>query len=299
MTSGAVQRYIVSHWRGQQGLAWSFLVNLVGVRAAIFVLQEIAKPAQYQDYHDWAPAVLIAAFFLHGIVFVWQAVGVIRAGEAHIVDHGGIALHWGGQLGLLIAFWFTASYSLQAWQMTIEAPDYKNFAATMQAERAAKYMIAAQPDGVLSIRGTLELGITRRLAALLAQDGEIYEIALSSEGGNIYEARGLSRLFRENGLTTTVTDECSSACTTAFIGGRKRQLRPGAKLGFHQYRIMASYHVLGADPRAEEKKDQQLFLEAGVSRDFVSRMHSAAPGSMWYPEAGELLDAGVITESLD
>lgn len=299
MSSGAVQRYIVAHWRGQQGLAWSFFVNLVGVRAAIFVLQEIAKPAQYEDYHDWAPAVLIAAFVLHGIVFVWQAVGVIRAGEAHIVDHGSIALHWGGQLGILIAFWFTASYSLQAWQMTIDIPDHRTFAATMEAERASKYLVSVQPDGVLSIKGTLELGATRRLAAMLAQDTEIREIILSSEGGNIYEARGLSRLFRENRLATTVTDKCLSACTTAFIGGQKRQLKSGAKLGFHQYRIAAEYHVLGADPGAEERKDQKLFLDAGVTREFVSRMHSATPGSMWYPETKDLLDAGVITQISD
>ncbi|WP_340161136.1 hypothetical protein [uncultured Hoeflea sp.] len=299
MSLKAVSHYIVTHWRGEQGLVWSLLVNLAGLRLVILAGQELAQPGDYQDYHEWPATVLAAAFLLHGVVFVWQAVGVFRAGEAHIRHFGSIAGHWGAQLAVIIAFWLTASAALQAWQMTIEAPDYKNFASTMEAERAAKYMITAQPDGVLSIKGTLELGITRRLAALLVQDGEIYEIALSSEGGNIYEARGLSRLFRENGLTTTVTDECSSACTTAFIGGRKRQLAPGAKLGFHQYRIMASYHVLGADPRAEEKKDQQLFLEAGVSRDFVSRMHSAAPGSMWYPEAGELLDAGVITESSD
>lgn len=295
----ALKRYIIAHWRGEQGLGWSFAVNLVGVRVAIFAVQEMAQPDQYQDYHEWTPAVLIAAFLLHGVVFVWQAVGVIRAGEAHIVRHGAIGLHWGAQLGVLVAFWLTASYALNAWQMTNDVPGYENFAEKMDMERAAKYRISARPDGVLLIKGTLELGITRRLAAILANDAGIREVILSSEGGNIYEARGLARLFRDKDLSTTVEDECSSACTTAFIGGVTRRLKPGAKLGFHQYRIEADYDVLGADPKGEEKKDKSLFLEAGVKQGFVSRMHSAAPGSMWYPDARELADAGVITVIVD
>ncbi|MGJ8570149.1 MAG: hypothetical protein ACSHXI_05520 [Hoeflea sp.] len=242
---------------------------------------------------------LVAAFFLHGVVFVWQAVGVIRAGEAHIAQHGAIGMHWGAQLGVLVAFWLTASYALNAWQLTIDVPGYVNFAEKMEMERASKYRIIAQPDGVLLIDGTLELGITKRLARVLTNDARIREVILSSEGGNIYEARGLARLFRDKGLSTSVVDECSSACTTAFIGGLIRQLKSGAKLGFHQYKIEANYDVLGADPRAEQRKDQRLFLGAGVKQGFVSRMHSAAPASMWYPDHRELFDAGVITAISD
>jgi len=295
MSVAAIQRYITAHWRGEQGLAWSFFVNLLGIRAALLALQELARPAAYQDYHDWAPAVLTAVVLLHGIVFVWQATGVIRAGEAHIRQHGAIALHWGAQLGVLVAFWLTASSALQAWQMTLEVPEFESFAEEMERERSGKYLISGQPGGVVLISGTLELGVSKRFAAALAHDPGIREVVLSSVGGNIYEARGLARIFRDNGLSTTVTDECASACTTAFIGGRERQLKSGARLGFHQYKIEADYDVLGADPRGEESKDKALFLAAGVEQSFVARMHSATPGSMWYPGAEELLDAGVVT----
>lgn len=296
---GAVIRYIVAHWRGEQGLVWSLAVNLVALRAAIFVLQELARPPEYHDYHDWAPAVLAAAILLHGVVFVWQAVGVFRAGENHIRQHGAIALHWGAQLGVLLAFWLTASSALQAWQMTLDVPDYENYAEKMDAERAGRYRLSREADGALLIDGTLELGVTKRLAALLAEDPGIREIVLSSQGGNIYEARGLARLFRDKGLATLVADECSSACTTAFIGGQTRRLKAGGKLGFHQYRIDADYDVLGARPKDEEGKDKALYRAAGVKEDFVARMHTAAPGSMWYPEAEALLDAGVVTALTD
>lgn len=291
----AIKHYILAHWRGEQGLGWSFMVNLVGARLAIFAAQEMIRPAPYQDYHEWAPAVLILTFLLHGVVFVWQAVGVIRAGEALIRHHGAIGLHWGAQLGVLIAFWLTASYALNAWQMTQDVSGEENVAERLDSERAARYRLSAEPGGVLLIKGSLELGITKRVAAALVSDIGIREIILSSEGGNIYEARGLARLFRDRGLSTTVTDECSSACTTAFIGGVERTLKTGARLGFHQYRIEADYDVLGADPRGEETRDKTLFLEVGIKQSFVARMHSATPGRMWYPDAAELLEAGVIT----
>lgn len=299
MSFEAIKRYIITHWRGEQGVVWSLAVNLVGLRVAIFVFQEMARPAKYHDYHDWAAIVLVAAFLLHGVVFVWQAVGVFRAGETHIRQHGAIALHWGAQLGVIVAFWLTASYALNAWQMTIDVPGFENFAEKMDSEHASKYRISREPDGALVIRGTLELGITKRLEAVLAQDAGIDEIILSSEGGNVYEARGLARVFHDNGLATIVADECSSACTTAFIGGQKRQLKSGGKLGFHQYRLEADYDVLGADPKGEEGRDRALYLAAGVREDFVARMHSAVPGSMWYPDPVELLDAGVITSIVD
>ena len=276
-----IKRYIVTHWRGEQGLLWSLLVNLAGLRIVIFAIQELAQPAEYQDYHEWAAGVLVAVILLHGVVFVWQAVGVFRAGEAHIRHFGSIAGHWGAQLAVIIAFWLTASAALDAWQMTLDVPEFGDFAERADSERAGRYRISVEPGGVVMITGTLELGISTRLASALAEDAGLREVILSSEGGNIYEARGLARIFRDRGLVTTVVDECSSACTTAFIGGRIRQLRSGARLGFHQYRLEADYDVLGADPKGEEEKDRVLYLAAGVKAGFVSRMHSAAPGSMW------------------
>ncbi len=72
---------------------------------------------------------------------------------------------------------------------------------------------------------------------------------------------------------------------------------PGARLGFHQYRVEAGYIVLGTDPKGEQERDKALYLAAGVKPEFVALMHQASPDAMWYPGKGELLDAGVITAS--
>ncbi|MCO6187477.1 hypothetical protein [Rhizobium sp. L1K21] len=280
-------------------MLWSFAVNLVALRAVIFLVQGAFRPDEYEDYFEQSLLVLALAVFFHGIVFIWQAVGVFRAGENYIRDRGAIAVHWGAQLGVLVAFWLTASYALNAWQMTVDVPDYIDYEAKWRSEREARYALTREDGDTLKLAGTLELGITKRLTALFQEKSAPYRIILSSKGGNIYEARGLEKLFRERGIDTIIEDECSSACTTAFIGGKKRWLKPGGRLGFHQYRVEADYAVLGSDPKAEQKRDEALFLNAGVKPDFAARMHSAAANSMWYPSSGELLSAGVVTDILE
>jgi hypothetical protein len=81
----------------------------------------------------------------------------------------------------------------------------------------------------------------------------------------------------------------------AFIGGTTRRLAQGAKLGFHQYRIDATYKVPFANPKAEEAKDRNLFEQAGVAEWFLDRMFMTEPGDMWFPSSDEVRDAGVVT----
>lgn len=285
------------HWTGSQGLAWSFWINLVLIRVLVFVLQEWLGPEKGQDFHDSWVLVLLLALSFHGILFVWQAVGVIRASEAHIRNGGSMAPVWGTQLALVVTFFLVMTYALGAWQMTLPVPDNLRIQSEFEAERAAKYSIESTVDGrSLTLTGSLELGITRRLKDQLEAHPNVEQIVLASTGGNIYEARGLSNTIRRNGLNTLVISECSSACTTVFIGGAKRKLVHGAKLGFHQYRIDADYAVLNANPLHEQDRDRAVFLQSGVAVWFLEKMFDSHTSEMWYPELSELIDAHVVTD---
>ncbi|MCQ2003108.1 hypothetical protein [Rhizobium sp. NRK18] len=293
----SIGAYIRSHWRGEQGLWWSFAVNLALLRGIIFLAQWLLRPAKGDDYFDNRIAVFLLMILFHGVVLVWQVVGVFRAGEAHIRSNGSIAAHWGAQLGVIIAFWLTISYAFEAWQMTIYIPKGESFAARMERERTSRYqMVVDDEAGVLSLVGSIELNATRRMRELLASHPGIETVVLASEGGNIFEARGLARLIRERGLDTRVDGDCTSACTIIFIGGEQRILGPAGRLGFHQYRFDAHYVVLGNDPAKEQEKDRSLYAEAGVTSDFLARMFSKGATDMWFPTADELLDAGVATQ---
>jgi hypothetical protein len=288
---------VTGHWRGAHGLAWSFWINLVLIRVLVLVLQEWLRPERGNDFHNNQILVLLLALFFHGVLFVWQAVGVIRAAEAHNRISGAMAPVWGTQLVLVVATFWVMSYVIDAWQMTLPVADNLKLRSEFEAARAAKYSIEPTFDGrSLTLSGSLELGIARHLKNQLKAYPDIDQIILASTGGNIYQARGLSKTIRQNGLNTLVMSECSSACTIVFIGGIKRQLAPGGKLGFHQYRIDADYTVLNVDPVREQDRDRAVFLQSGVAVWFLDMMFDSHPLDMWYPDLSQLIDAQVVTE---
>ncbi|TNB48208.1 hypothetical protein FF124_07680 [Martelella lutilitoris] len=292
-----VRRYLIGHWRGEQGLAWSFWINLVLIRVLLLLLQDWLRPGKGQDFHDMQGFVLLLALLFHGVLFVWQAVGVIRAAELYGRTTGYMAPVWGTQMVLVLAVFWVMTYAFDAWHMTRPAPDNLGRQYAVEAERAEKYSIEPTADGQsLTLSGSLELGIANHLKQQLDAYPDVKQIILASTGGNIYQARGLSNTIRQNGLNTLVVSECSSACTTVFIGGIKRQLSSGGRLGFHQYRIEADYAVLNADPLREQDRDRAIFLQAGVAAWFLDRMFNSPSSDMWYPELPELMEAHVVTD---
>ncbi len=296
MLINTIRQYLAGHWHGAHGLAWSFWINVVLIRVLVFLLQEWFRPEKGQDFHDSQLLVLLLALLFHGILFIWQAVGAIRACEIYIRTSGFLAPVLGTQLALAVALFWVLTYALDAWQMTLRVPDELGILSEFEAERAAKYSIEPTLDGrSLTLTGSLELGITDRLHDQLEAYPDVEQIVLTSFGGNIFEARGLSNTIRQNGLNTLVISECSSACTTVFIGGEKRQLAPGGKLGFHQIRIDADYPVLNASPLQQQDRERAVFLQSGVATWFLEIMFDSPASEMWYPEMSELIDAHVVT----
>lgn len=290
-------RYLGDHWHGRQGFAWSFWINLVALKSIILLGQIQFSPAEGMDYFDRRLPVIALIILFHGIVFIWQAVGVLRASEAHIRLKGSVANAWGAQLGVLIAFWLTATYGFSAWQSTLRIPVEEDFQERMLREHASKYRLELSADRTfVTLTGTIELGVTRRFTELVDRTPAIRTVVLDSAGGNIYEARGLSALVRARGLDTRIDERCSSACTTVFIGGRHRSMKKTARLGFHQYRIDADYTVYNANPEAEQERDRALYAKAEVEEWFLERMFNSSSSQMWFPAPEELLAAGVVNE---
>ena len=240
---------------------------------------------------------LFLIFLFHGLLFFWQSVGLIRASEIYVRTSGFIAPVWGTQLALIVTLFWVITDALDAWQMTLPAPENLTIQSELEAERAARYRIEPTANGrSLTLTGSLEIGISDHLITQLEAYPHIEQIVLTSPGGNIYQARGLSNTIRQNGLNTLVISECSSACTTVFIGGIERQLASGGILGFHQYRIDANYAVLNANPQREQDRDRAIFLQSGVEEWFVDRLFDSPASEMWYPELSELVEANVITQ---
>ena len=290
-----VRNYLREHWRGHHSLAWAFWVNLVGLRIAVFALQNALTPAEGSDYSEQRWPLFAVVLLVHVVVLSWQLVGVIRAAERHFASHGNMALVWGAQLGAVLMFMLSAVYALGAVQMSFVSPEDSDILAQMDAEHASRYRISVSDDGQRAdINGTIESGITRAFRAFIAENTAVRIVVLDSPGGNIYEGRGLARLFTDNALNTHIETSCASACTVAFAGGELRSAAPDAKVGFHQYRMDANYTVIATDAGKEQARDTALFVKAGVDPQFITAAFSHPTTSMWWPTLDELLSAGFV-----
>jgi hypothetical protein len=287
--------YPCTHWNGLQGLAWSFWINLVVLRVAISVAQSLIVVDRVPGVAPLDFAWVILWIVAHIIIFLWQAVGVLSSGERHIRQLGSVTSTWGTQLGILIALFFVLSDIWSVRLMANPPKDPINFADRMDREHSAKYNFQLSDDKkTLVFSGEIAPGTTKTVTAFLAANPDVETLSLTGHGGNIYEARGLAKMAREAQLDTLALDVCSSACTVAFIGGVSRRLAPGARLGFHQYRVDATYDLPFADPLAEQERDLALFRASGVKDWFLDFMFHKQSEDIWYPSIAELERAGVV-----
>ena len=147
-------------------------------------------------------------------------------------------------------------------------------------------------ERAIIIDGQIANGLSRDIKVLLAEERSINKIVLNSDGGRIFEARGVARQIIERGLDTFVVGHCRSACTIAFMAGKTRSLGENGQLGFHSYRLNGVMAFV--DPEEEQEKDRAFFLRQGLDPGFVERIFATPHSDMWQPHAERLLDAGVI-----
>ena len=289
--------YITKHWRGGYVLRRSFWIDFVALRAVVYAVLTGLLLFEYVPL-----AVFITLISADIILFTWQAVGVIRSGEAHISSYGSLAPVWGSYAVIVWALFFFGIQWLGLFQHTIPKPPEELFTTKMDRLHASTYKLTLSDDGTrLTLRGDIDFGSTKIIGKLLDEKKTVKSLTLDSPGGNIYEARGIARLVQEHGLDTHIDGECSSACTVIFISGRKRTMAKNAKLGFHQYSLDTSDYAHGAfipglDIAAEQERDRSFFERQAIAQNFLDQIFQAPHDGIWYPGRDELLAAGVISQ---
>jgi hypothetical protein len=176
----------------------------------------------------------------------------------------------------------------------------QSFEEYMSKIEPPKYSLQLTDNGrQLAIQGTLDFGITEAVSLLLKTHPSVKQVMLESEGGQIYEGRGLAVLFHQHELDTYSGSYCLSSCTTAFIGGARRYLAENAKLGFHQYALESKtlqtfqgFYNLDA----EQNKDIEIYRSKNIEEDFIQNIFHKPNHEIWYPSLEALLKAGVVSE---
>ncbi|MCK8463292.1 hypothetical protein MUY35_05445 [Aliiroseovarius sp. S1339] len=282
--------YVITHWRGEQPLMRSFWMNGVALRVAVFGGLAFLTWAQ-----PLPKAILLAAIALDLAALIWQSVGYFRATERNLAGSSSMIPLWGGMIAFLAA---VAVMLSQWWGLILAAnppPMEELFSAKMDRLRAAQYDLTVDADEqMILFHGEITLGVTKRMADLLAQNADLRTVYLDSTGGNIFEARGVAKLVAAAGLDTHVDGQCSSACTIVFVAGTQRTSGPEARIGFHGYALLNAAKLPQFDVSAEQERDRASFMKQGVSETFLNRIYDSPNTSIWFPNRDELLRAGVL-----
>ena len=187
--------YIRDHWQGKHALIYALLINLIGLRTLILFADRYMLPPFITDRTDALMATILFIIMGHGLVFVWQVVGVLRATGQQTSSLSGI---WTvvayGAIALCLAFTAlsiaTSFRALAPERFIVVSP------TALEDARARQYTLRLSPDGKrIHIAGIFTLGMTQKLTALVDQNPTVTGVVLRSEGGHIYEGRGVCLLY--------------------------------------------------------------------------------------------------------
>ena len=287
--------YFRTHWLGRHALAWSFWVSFLPPFALVTGLAQFLRT----PYVDRFPTFLIlaGAYLILGclVLYPWQLIGLMRACDRYLRDYGDIA-------------WVTTVHGIMAVSLVVTAVTvFSVLQSGISLYAASGGAPVVQPPGyvielvaertLVEIEGQFEPGLSRRLAELLSREHGIRGIVLSSDGGQIYEGRGVAKLIVERRLDTYVFDECKSACTIAYIAGTRRFLGRRGRLGFHRYRLNAQHPFI--DVAAEQEKDRTFFEQQGVDPAMLGKIFESSHKTIWFPTVEQLLQARVVHRIVD
>ena len=286
--------YVLSHWRGEFSLVRSFWLNGVALRLVLYgVLAILIRDSPV------ARPLALGAVGVDLAVLIWQCTGYFRAAERNLRGLGSMLPLWGGMFALIVAVFVVLT---QWWGLALATHTPSGelpYSVQRDQLHASNYEMGVSEDGaILSLRGVIALGATKRFVALLAKHPDLRHVHLTSNGGNIYEARGIAKLILARELSTFVEQDCSSACTLLFIAGKMRGIAPGAKLGFHGYLLTNASQLPHIDVAAEQEKDRDYFRARGVSDAFLDMMFQRSHKEIWTPDFATLRTAGVVNTDM-
>ncbi|MCP3687406.1 MAG: hypothetical protein GY784_03240 [Gammaproteobacteria bacterium] len=291
--------YLMNHWRGKLplgialGINTAFLIIVISY-AELSLLSRLAAINPTQLIY----LTLVSLFLTRFIIFPWQLFGLLRTIEHDYLEHKNALKTHTLQGFAVLTVLFTLVYCLEVIQGTLfyikQVESYSR-----SGDKAAYQLSVSEDRQQLIIRGDFDIGITTAVRSTIEAQLQIKSVVLQSRGGQIYEGRGLARLFAEHNIDTYVYDECSSACATAFIGGKQRYIGTRGKLGFHQYWVETTKYsrfVPFYDLQVEQQRDLALFKSHGVDQAFLDRMFDQPANRIWFPDHSTLLDAQIVLE---
>jgi hypothetical protein len=281
--------YLGRHWHGELTLGVSFWLNnvLLSVPAGLAVGALAAWITVTGDLlRRGSLAVLVCYPLL--LLGVWSTVGCWRSAQAHVASGGSAVLARAAQLVLAVGALHTGWTALfefgpnlgSYWSMARGVDPIGNLNASLSGDQQR-----------LLLKGPIGAGDGVRVTALLATAPRLRVVELDSPGGRLKEAETIAAAVRGRQAVTRATGNCESACTLIHLAGARRQVLPGAKLGFHRAYAGTQNPVVD---RLVNLELARTYREAGLQEHVLQKTLATPPWGMWYPSRAELAAADLL-----
>ena len=290
-----INKYLLNHWQGGHSLARAFWINsALFIAIFLFIFELVNKINNPANIIIWARFYLLLMIVTYTAILPWQIVGIVRTLIRHIKDRKKVIFSLFIIIFILLeltAFsmmlFFSQQNLMNGVYLSVSSFDKGGYEVTIDEFY----------ENAILVKGEFNLGISKELEKVLKNNPQTKMITFDSIGGYVFEARNMFSIIKERGLNTYVPEYCVSACVSAFIGGKKRQISSNALLGFHQ----GTPSFGKTEFTEEEIKDKlydtiKFYKQQGVDKEFVKRFWRIPPDELWYPNVQELLKNNIITD---
>ncbi len=159
--------------------------------------------------------------------------------------------------------------------------------------RNLSYDMLVSEDGLtLHAIGEIKTGFTYKFKKAIEENPTVKTVILSSPGGVVIEGIAVAKLIEEHGLNTHVEVVCASACTFAFLKGKRKTISKSGGLGFHQAHkgfVRRPVDTSLAGRNASSWAMAYAYRDAGLDDDAVEQALSTGPKDMWFPDNDALV----------
>ena len=289
--------YVVRHWRGELSLRTAFWRNWFALSLSLGYGTNSINSIEALD----APRLMMLGFALTtlagALVAVWQLVGVWRCAGRTIAERRRRGVTW-GWAGVARVVAVCGALLVARDLVTSGGPAaLENLRIAVLGDPTPRHILRLLDQGrEIALTGGFDFGTSADFAKLLEASPGVRTIDLNSPGGRVAEGKRAAKLIRARHLATYTGVVCASACTIAYLGGDPRYLGPGAKLGFHQYTFPG---LTGAQASETNAQGERSLVRAGVDAGFAARAFATPSSGIWFPDAGTLVSAGVVTQRVD
>lgn len=289
--------YLKRHWLGKHSVLQSFVLNLLLPITVLLTFQALVVTPWIQS--GTVRAVPAASFLAisYAILFCWQIVGLNRAVRAEIKSAALPLDTWVINATIIVLVVFVVIRLIDTLSSGI-AHDMAMEKSRGRANDDTDIGLNITFNDTYSratIEGTLKVGATRLITEMLQQQPNLDTLILDSDGGSVFEGRGIGKIVKKSHLSTHVNRQCLSACTLAFAGGVSRTASINAVFGFHAYRVDALYDAAWLNMEEQQKKDLAWFEQQGVAEWYRNRIYDTDSNAMWLPDRAEMIRSGFLT----